>query len=454
MRKGRSQRKNRQSLPPTSRAGTARPDGSSSGPQVVIGLSGPTSERPKSTDALLADGNIALEIVPAPSAELLRDLETTTSEPVVTPPADGDAAKHEGAAPTEDANAASSVEAPAAQEPAEKPRGAEAEVPARGDADMAGPLEASAKHEGPSPTTPAEDTRAAEATAPVSDANALDGAPVSSEAATDSTVPHVLSVATPSAITVPPAGDLSTEPTDDHFFSSSARELDDVDLSENEQKARRKAAPDVVQRRARFARYVTWAVSASAVVCMAALVRTGFSRGSSQQSAVANARATETPAVVAPTAEIPPVAKAAEAPAAAEPAGTAEAATPGAAPVADEAKPADVVKADDARSDGAQPAAAKADDANKAAEATGVTGASALEEKVAARKALERNKLADAIAAGERSVALDPTDGEAWLILGAAYQEKGNAAEARRCYSACVKPGNKGPVAECRAMLR
>ncbi len=73
-------------------------------------------------------------------------------------------------------------------------------------------------------------------------------------------------------------------------------------------------------------------------------------------------------------------------------------------------------------------------------------------EKIAAQRALERGKMADAIEAGERSVALDPTDAEAWLILGAAYQEKGKGAEARRCFTACVKEAKRGPKGECAAM--
>ena len=40
------------------------------------------------------------------------------------------------------------------------------------------------------------------------------------------------------------------------------------------------------------------------------------------------------------------------------------------------------------------------------------------------------------------------------LILGAAYQEKGKTAEARRAFSACVKQGKKGAIGECGAMLR
>jgi Flp pilus assembly protein TadD len=71
-----------------------------------------------------------------------------------------------------------------------------------------------------------------------------------------------------------------------------------------------------------------------------------------------------------------------------------------------------------------------------------------------ARAALERGALKEAISAGERSVALDGTDGESWLILGAAYQQGGDLASARRSYRACIDQGRRGPRSECAQMLR
>jgi len=56
--------------------------------------------------------------------------------------------------------------------------------------------------------------------------------------------------------------------------------------------------------------------------------------------------------------------------------------------------------------------------------------------------------------AGElRSVALDPTDAEAWLILGSAQQDAGHWKEGRESYAQCVKQAKVGPVSECRMML-
>jgi len=59
-----------------------------------------------------------------------------------------------------------------------------------------------------------------------------------------------------------------------------------------------------------------------------------------------------------------------------------------------------------------------------------------------------------AIEAGEASVAADPTDAEAWLLLGAAYDSKGRPADARRAYQSCMQQGKRGPKGECAALLR
>ncbi len=77
----------------------------------------------------------------------------------------------------------------------------------------------------------------------------------------------------------------------------------------------------------------------------------------------------------------------------------------------------------------------------------------AWQEKQAAKAALERGSSGAAIAAGERSVALDPSDGEAWLVLGGAYQAMGNNGQAKRCYNACISQGKKGPTGDCKDML-
>jgi cytochrome c-type biogenesis protein CcmH/NrfG len=75
-------------------------------------------------------------------------------------------------------------------------------------------------------------------------------------------------------------------------------------------------------------------------------------------------------------------------------------------------------------------------------------------EKKAAQRALERGKLDAAIASGTRSVALDPTDAEAWLVLGAAYMEKHDTASARKAFTSCTTTATHGSKKECASMLR
>ncbi len=77
----------------------------------------------------------------------------------------------------------------------------------------------------------------------------------------------------------------------------------------------------------------------------------------------------------------------------------------------------------------------------------------AWQEKATAKAALESGNNGTAIAAGERSVALDPSDGETWLVLGAAYQASGSVTQAKRCFNACISQGKKGPIDECKSML-
>lgn len=202
----------------------------------------------------------------------------------------------------------------------------------------------------------------------------------------------------------------------EQFFSEgdlSRHEHDDIEPM-RPSKAVRMAEPAVVERRARYSRYVGWAVAGAAVVCLAALGR----------SLVGGPP--EKPAPVLETRPGPPLTI--EKPA--------------------EPKPAETVTPPEPSASASATPVAEAP-----AEAAAPIG-DAKAEKKKAQAALEQRKIADAITAGEASVAIDPTDGEAWLILGAAYQEKGDIASARRSFAACVKEGKTGPVAECGKMLR
>lgn len=221
----------------------------------------------------------------------------------------------------------------------------------------------------------------------------------------------------------------------------------EVDLA-----VKHKMSPAVRERRARFTKYVKWAVGASAIVCLAALVRVTVARGQNGgESFAGGSQAAEISApmpiqTVTPAPD-PTLNQASPPPPAPAPA---PAVDPTAAPTAG-AVPATTATPDPA-STAAAPGAAPA--AAGAAPATEPDPAAAKVEKLAAKKALERGDMKGAIEAGERSVALDPTDGDAWLLLGAAYQEKGKGVDARRAFTACIKQGKRGAIGECAAMLR
>jgi hypothetical protein len=74
--------------------------------------------------------------------------------------------------------------------------------------------------------------------------------------------------------------------------------------------------------------------------------------------------------------------------------------------------------------------------------------------KQEAESALEKGHATLAIEAGQRAVDLDPSDAEAWLILGAGYDQRGAYAQARKCFATCARVATRGPRRECAALLR
>jgi hypothetical protein len=232
------------------------------------------------------------------------------------------------------------------------------------------------------------------------------------------------------------------------------RELDVFDDSDDPRALERHRAlmsPDAKKRRARFAKYVAGAVGASLVLCAAAVVKTSLGPGSGESSSSVGfaspppASPARAGSPVPEVAALNPASPASEGTAVAPPAEPASPPTP--APSASAATAVDPAPTPAPSAvEGAAPAASSAGAAPVAGGGT--------KEREASRFALERGDLGAAIAAGERSVALDSTDGEAWLVLGAAYQARGDLTQAKRCYRACVSQGRRGPKAECRAMAQ
>ena len=302
------------------------------------------------------------------------------------------------------------------------------------------------------PIVPAEEPEVAEAVLAASPAEAplFEEPPVRPRAETP------VAFATPEEVPPEPEAppfigreDSSYPPVDldNHFFDGQARSRSSYppfDPDERDPRMALKLTPEVARRRADLSRYVKLAVAAASALCLAALVKVAVAHSSTESTvsrrlSVAAAAQSPAPAPVsaaAPRAETQPAA----APATPPPAET-QAPLALAPPVAAETAAAAL----------AAPAEA-ATAAPAPAETTELDPKAAAKEKNTARALLERGKMADAVEAGERSVALDPTDSEAWLILGAAYQEKGDMKNARRSYKACLEQGKRGPKYECAAM--
>lgn len=199
-------------------------------------------------------------------------------------------------------------------------------------------------------------------------------------------------------------------------------------------------------RRAHLTKYVKAAVAAAAVICMAAFIRMKLTSSGDHDT---SPHAATNVAQVMPQVKTPDPVKQPD-PAIAP------------APVVDNNTPATTDNAvQDTTAGDAK--AVELDDMKDAAPSSSPVGVvgdgtakpkTAWQEKATAKAALESGNNGTAIAAGERSIALDPTDGETWLVLGAAYQASGNNVQAKRCFNACLTQGKKGPLDECKSMLQ
>jgi hypothetical protein len=181
-------------------------------------------------------------------------------------------------------------------------------------------------------------------------------------------------------------------------------------------------------------RYVAGAVAFSGAICLAAFFRVAAASPDTSPHAAHASQAVAAHDSLAP-AELP-----------ATPSQPAVAAAPlpppPPAPIAQEAPP-------------AAPVIAAPTAASPAPQAVASDGPAARESKDVAMHALEHGNWNGAIAAAERSVRLDPTDGEAWLILGGAYQERGSDRAAHRAFVSCsqnAKPGHAR--SECASLAR
>jgi nicotinate-nucleotide--dimethylbenzimidazole phosphoribosyltransferase len=272
----------------------------------------------------------------------------------------------------------------------------------------------------------------------------------------------------PAAAPAVPSEDSSYPPVDldTDFFASHGSHgshsshrgppFDPLDTDDRDPRYTLKHTPGVALRRKELTKYVKIAVGLSAALCLAALVKVAVAgHGDSplpRRQTAAQSGAPLPSAVEPEQAKVPEPAASAAPPEPPAPSSAEQHETPPPAASAQES-PAPAESAAPASAPTEQPPAATAA-AGQPEQPSEPDPAQAAKAKTASRIALERGRLGAAIEAGERAVALDATDGEAWLILGAAYQEKGNAKDARRCYKTCLEQAKRGPRAECAAMLR
>jgi tetratricopeptide (TPR) repeat protein len=197
-------------------------------------------------------------------------------------------------------------------------------------------------------------------------------------------------------------------------------------------------SPLAKQRRAQLKTYVSIAVGIASAVCVAALVKGALANARDNSSvprhATAAVRQASRPLPEAPPEKSPPAPRAYVA------------TRVGASSNATGDSPTPVTPA-------AEPPANE-EGPNAANEAPDPDPREAARQKEASQAALEHGRIAASIEAGEHAILLDPSDADAWLVLGAAYQQKGDLREARRCYKACVQRAPRGNRRECIAMLR
>jgi cytochrome c-type biogenesis protein CcmH/NrfG len=257
------------------------------------------------------------------------------------------------------------------------------------------------------------------------------------------------------ATTAPPDEVDASDPAAAHFFSAPPVTYDEepAAIVEAEAPVRRVVASP--ERRRYLGRVVASALALSLAICVAAAVRVATVHADTSVAPPRSqpAQATLSPPAEAVTpvseepAETPPGSSALSASSASSAAG---APLPAQAPVAAAAN-------EVAPATSEVPAAAPvpgSDVPTKVDAPVDTDPAAAREAKHTSQHALDRGDAVASIEAGERSTALDPTDAEAWLILGAAYQTRGTYSDARRCFASCVRLAKRGPRGECAALLR
>jgi hypothetical protein len=295
------------------------------------------------------------------------------------------------------------------------------------------------------------------------------------------------------AVEPPSASDSSSEPTpssaseeaaepaeethEDAFFARgdenssyppSSVDTADVEVDEATERRRR---PEVIERRARMRRVVSWIVGAAAVLTTLVSVKALLTRSkphvidtamsSTHQSVASIAMPDESAAPPSPS---PAEALAASSP---TPAPSPDPLAAAPSPTSDPAASPTACSSSSAASPPPEPIAQltppPATDSPTAAPtapteiAPAETAASAeprapAPSKSDVRRLIERGKIRDGVTAARATLEADPSDAETYLLLGAALQELGQWKESMVVFGQCVEQATVGPKSECRAL--
>jgi Flp pilus assembly protein TadD len=71
-----------------------------------------------------------------------------------------------------------------------------------------------------------------------------------------------------------------------------------------------------------------------------------------------------------------------------------------------------------------------------------------------ASRAMRRGDRQLAVDLARQAVAQSPTNADAWLTLGAAYQASGNGGAAKDAYRSCTKQAHSGNLNDCYVLAR
>ena len=71
-----------------------------------------------------------------------------------------------------------------------------------------------------------------------------------------------------------------------------------------------------------------------------------------------------------------------------------------------------------------------------------------------ASRAMQKGDRQLAVDLARQAVAQNPSNADAWLTLGAAYQSSGNGGAAKDAYRSCTKQAHSGNLNECYVLAR